>query len=112
MEFPAQHVEHAITEYSALHAAMKTKHRIKFINYRDFIYFLYQPNGRDCPEWFEFFIDKNTVDVTYPFDSLMSFTFDGKTKQTKEQAECKAKAMIDRYYANPNVKEMFDRIRE
>ena len=83
----------------------------KFKNYKDFLYFLYQPNKKVLPSYFEFYIEKNTEDVTYPFDSFLSFASDGR-KQTKEIAEKKARALIERYYTNPNVKEIFDRIRE
>ena len=83
----------------------------KFKKYKDFLYFLYQPNKRVLPLYFEFYIEKDTDDVLYPFDSLLSFASVG-CRQTKEIAEQKAKELIERYYTNPNVKEMFDRIRE
>ena len=85
---------------------------VKYKKYKNFLYYLYQPNKRDFKGWYEFYVDKDTDEPSYPIDSVMCFLFDGKTKRTKEQAEQDAKALIERYYTNPNVKELFDRLRE
>lgn len=85
---------------------------IKFKKYKDFLYYLYQPNARDFPAWYEFFIDKDTDGVSYPFDSIMSFAFHPRMLRTKEQSDEAAKQLIERYYVNPFVKEMFDRLKE
>lgn len=82
--------------------------KCKFKKYKNFSYFLYQPNKKRFPEWYEYYIEKDTDDVVYPFDSVMSFQFNGRTRRTKEQAEQAAREMIERYYVNPFVKEMFD----
>lgn len=85
--------------------------KVKFKSYKNFKYYLYQPNRRDLPGYFEFYVEKDTDDVLYPFDSLLSFISIGR-KQTKETAEQKARALIERYYTNPHVTELFDRLRE
>jgi hypothetical protein len=81
---------------------------MKFKKHKKFLYLLYQPNRKRFPHWFEYYIEKDTDEVVYPFDSVMSFAFNGKPERTKAQAEEDAKKMIERYYSNPSVKEMFD----
>lgn len=83
---------------------------VAFKKYKGFLYYPYRPNSKRT--WYEFFIEKDSDDIVYPFDSLLSFRCDWSMRRTKQQAEQSAKSLIDLYYTNPKVTEIFDRTSE
>ena len=79
------------------------------VKYKEFFYVVYRPKPNLFPDWYEYMVTKieSYYDIGYEFDSLYE-TYNGMQKLDRKGAIQAAEDLINEYYTDDEIKNMFD----